>query len=650
VQQLSRILKTPIASACLPILLVFLFVMILRHTGSLEFFELAAYDGCVALQPKISPARSRLVLVGITENDIRRQGKWPLSDAVLAELLKVLSLQNPRAIGVDIFRDLSVSPGQEDLDSTLVDNPNIIAVMKFGEGGIPGPPVLKNTEQLGFNDLLVDPGGIVRRGLLFLDDGETSAQAFALRLALLYLQKEGIRARADDSHPEYLRLGPQTVRPFEADDGPYVRADARGYQFLLDFKEDLKSFPLFSLTDLMTGKIVPGALTDKIVIVGTVAQDAKDFFYTPYSKRLDSDQNIPGIAIHAHIISQLLRWALGENGPIITANKTMEGAWIFLWCLLGGTLGFLVRSPWRFSLFAATGVGVLWVGTYFAFLSGFCITMVPPAMGWITSAIIVTAHISNQEKKQRASLMQIFSMHVSPSLAEVIWQQRDQFLSGGRPRSQKLVATILFADLKGFSPVAEELDPIKLTEWLNTYMDKMTQVVMENSGVVDDYAGDGIKADFGTPLARKNEDEIRKDAENAVRCALCMGEEMHRINTFWKEQGLPTAGLRIGVHTGLVVAGTFGSSKRLKYTTIGNSVNIASRLESYDREHADTGLTQDPFRILISEATKEYIGEQFVTRKIGDVRFKGQKRDITVYSVLDWNRENSLNPMKEPES
>jgi adenylate cyclase len=644
VQRIYRIHKTPIASAFLASLLIFLSIMILRHTGNLESLELAAYDGCIALQPKISPYRSRIVLVGVTENDIRLQGKWPLNDAVLADLLNPLFKQNPRAIGVDIFRDLPVPPGREVLDSMLVNNPNVIAVMKFGEGGIPGPPVLKDTDQLGFNDLLVDPGGIVRRGLLFLDDGETSAQAFALRLALVYLQKEGIRPMADDSHPEYLRLGPQTVRPFEADDGPYVHADARGYQFLLDFKDDLKSFPIFSLTDIMNGKIDLGIMADKIVIVGTVAQDVKDFFYTPYSKRLDADQNIPGIAIHAHIISQLLRWALGESTPIITANKTMEGAWIFLWCLLGGALGFLVRSPWRFSLFAVTGVGVLWLGAYFAFLTGFWITMVPPAMGWVASAIIVTAHISNQEKKQRASLMQIFSMHVSPSLAEVIWQQRDQFLSGGRPRSQKLVATILFADLKGFSPVAEELDPIKLTEWLNTYMDKMTQIVMENAGVVDDYAGDGIKADFGTPLTRTTEDEIRLDAENAVRCALYMGEEMHRINAFWKEQGLPTAGLRIGVHTGLVVAGTFGSSKRLKYTTIGNSVNIASRLESYDREHADTGLTKDPFRILISEATKGYIGEEFVTRKIGDVRFKGQKRDITVYSVLDWNRKNHRTP------
>jgi adenylate cyclase len=245
VRRIDSIVKTPIASVFLASLLVFVSVMILRHTGSLESLELAAYDECIALQPKISPARPRIVLVGVTENDIRRQGKWPLSDAVLAELLKALSRQHPRAIGVDIFRDLPVPPGLEDLDSTLVEHPNIIAVMKFGEGGVPGPPILKNSEQLGFNDLLVDPGGIIRRGLLFLDDGETSSQAFALRLALLYLQKEGIGPMADDSHPEYIRLGPQTVRPFEADDGPYFHADARGYQYLLDFKDDLKSFQFF---------------------------------------------------------------------------------------------------------------------------------------------------------------------------------------------------------------------------------------------------------------------------------------------------------------------------------------------------------------------------------------------------------------------
>ncbi len=201
--------------------------------------------GALRCNPKPPLPRSRIVLVGITENDIRRQGKWPLSDAVLAELLKALSRQNPRAIGVDIFRDLPVPPGREDLDATLVEHPNIIAVMKFGEGGIPGPPVLKDSEQLGFNDLLVDPGGIIRRGLLFLDDGETSAHAFALRLALLYLQKEGIRPRADDSHPEYIRLGPQTVKPFEAEDGPYVHADARGISFYWILKRISNHFPFF---------------------------------------------------------------------------------------------------------------------------------------------------------------------------------------------------------------------------------------------------------------------------------------------------------------------------------------------------------------------------------------------------------------------
>ncbi|NTW38115.1 MAG: adenylate/guanylate cyclase domain-containing protein, partial [Syntrophobacteraceae bacterium] len=345
--------------------------------------------------------------------------------------------------------------------------------------------------------------------------------------------------------------------------------------------------------------------------------------------------------------SQLLRWAFGESSPLVAPAKTVETLWIFSWCIMGGVLGLLVRNPWRFSLLVASGVAILWFGGYFAFLQSLWVPLVPPAMGWIGSAVTVTAHMSNQEKRQRAILMQIFSMHVSRKLAELIWLQRDQFLAGGRPRSQKLTATILFADLKGFSPIAEELDPNTLTIWLNTFMDKMAQVVMDNDGLVDDYAGDGIKADFGVPLTREGDDRIREDAVSAVRSALCMGKEMSRLNALWREQGLPTAGLRVGIHTGPVVAGTLGSSQRLKYTTVGNTVNIAARLESYEREHADLDPIKEPYRILISDATRKLIGEGFRTVRMGEVLFKGQKREITVYSVLDWIGEDFRDQLEE---
>lgn len=644
----KEIFDMPVAMAVLAAGVVFIVTITLQRTGYLEFLETFAYDCCIALQPKITAGPLKIVLVGITEDDIRKRGKWPLTDADLADLLQTLCRMHPRAVGMDIFRDFSVPPGEAELDAALSRHPAIVAVMKFGDGGIPGPPVLKNTDRVGFNDLIVDPDGIIRRALLFLDDGKTSAEAFALKLALLYLKPEGILPRSDTSHPDFIRLGPRTIRPFEADDGPYVHADNRGYQFLVDFKDGADSFPLFSVQDLMTGKIPQEMISDRIVIVGTVAQDVKDFFFTPYSKGMDADSHIPGIMIHAHITGQILRWAQGKSAPVSTVTRPLAGGWILAWCLLGGVLGLRIRNPWYFSSLAASGGGVLLLSAFCLFLSGYWIPVVPAELGWLGTAVVVTAQISSREKRQRASLMQIFSMHVSPSLARVIWQQRDRFLSGGQLQSQKMTATILFADLKGFSPVAEELDPLVLTEWLNTYMDQMTQIVMAHDGIVDDYAGDGIKADFGTPLARSTDEEIRRDAANAVCCAVLMGNEMQRINADWQAKGLPVAGLRIGIHTGPVVAGTFGSTQRLKYTTIGNTVNIASRLESYDREHVGTDFDKGCCRIFISEATRRYLGERFQTRKIGDIRLKGQKTDIAVYHVLAWNPEKAFTREKEP--
>jgi CHASE2 domain-containing sensor protein len=182
----------------------------LRSTGALESLELAAYDWCLRLQPEPPGEDPRIVLIQITERDIRVQQRWPLTDRTLAQALEHIAQARPRAIGLDIFRDIPVPPGGEELAEVLQNNPNIIAMMKFGSGGedtVPPPSVLKHTEQVGANDIVVDPDGVVRRGLLFLDDGKTTAYSFALRLALLYLQAEGVVPQPDQSNPEHLRLG-----------------------------------------------------------------------------------------------------------------------------------------------------------------------------------------------------------------------------------------------------------------------------------------------------------------------------------------------------------------------------------------------------------------------------------------------------------
>jgi adenylate cyclase len=249
--------------------------------------------------------------------------------------------------------------------------------------------------------------------------------------------------------------------------------------------------------------------------------------------------------------------------------------------------------------------------------------------------------MSNQEKKERAVLMQLFSRHVSPEVADAVWRQREQFMDGGRPRSQKFTVTVLFTDLKAFTSVSEKMDPQALLDWLNTYMEAMAQLVMDHGGVIDNYVGDSIKADFGVPLPRTTEAAIGQDAVAAVNCALAMEKELKRLNASWQRQNLPTVEMRIGIFTGPVVGGSLGSAQRLKYTTIGDTVNIASRLESYDQELFDPDFAKGPCRILIGEQTLRYLNRQFETKKVGEVVLKGKDEAVTIFRVMRHARANS---------
>jgi adenylate cyclase len=639
----TKMIRNPLFAAALSCLLVSLAIMGVRRNGNLEFLELSAYDWFVRLQPGSSLLDSRIMVVRVSERDILSTGRWPITDDTLAKALTILLKDRPRAVGLDIFRDIPVPPGTEVLNAVLSENPNIIVTMKFGEGGVRPPPVLKGTEQVGFNDILVDPGGVVRRGLLFLDDGGGVAYSLALRLALLYLQAQGIVPRPDEQNPQHLRLGSVTFRPFEANDGGYVKADARGYQFLLDYQGPEAPFRTYALADLLAGKVPPTAVNDKIVLIGVTAQSVKDFFFTPYSRGFSEAQQVPGVILHAFMVRQLLQAGLQGVHPLGTLSESQESLWIFLWSLLGGILGLKARSAWRFSLLGFAGVLLIALSAFAAFRYRWWIPLAPPALAFVLTAVLVTAYMTSLERNERALLMQIFSKQVSKEVAESLWQQREQFLKNGRPRSQKLITTAFFSDLRGFTTVSEKMDPQDLMDWLNLYMERMTAIIMDHGGIIDDFAGDGIKANFGLPLPMQSESVIRSDALRAVRSALDMEREMYRLNAHWREKGLPEVGMRIGIYTGPAVAGALGGLQRMKYTTIGDTINIASRLESYDKDLGKEALC----RILIGESTLHYLGPEFRTERIGEVSLKGKEEKITIHRVLGEDRAPSEPRNKE---
>jgi adenylate cyclase len=153
--------------------------------------------------------------------------------------------------------------------------------------------------------------------------------------------------------------------------------------------------------------------------------------------------------------------------------------------------------------------------------------------------------------------------------------------------------------------------------------------VLAHGGVVDKFIGDAIMAVFGVPIQRTTPEAIAEDAIAAVRCAQDMASTLGTLNKQWGIQGLPTAAMRVGIATGTVVTGSLGSSKRLDYTTIGDSVNVAARLESY-KKSIDSGIC----RILINKETHQYIQGQFTTKFIGSVRLKGRQQFTEIYQVL----------------
>jgi len=240
----------------------------------------------------------------------------------------------------------------------------------------------------------------------------------------------------------------------------------------------------------------------------------------------------------------------------------------------------------------------------------------------------------------RHILMQLYSRHVSKEIAESTWADRDSFLDGRRPLAQKLVVTVLFTDLKGFSTISEKMEPAVLYEWLNGYLGAMAKVIQDHGGVLKQFTGDGILVLFGVPLPHTTKELQASDAMKSVRCALAMGRRLVELTREWRAAGLPAVSMRAGIFTGEVAAGSIGSDDRFEYAVIGDVVNTASRLESYDKTVSDPDLLPIRCRILVGAPTHELLGSQFVTNEIGLLEVKGKVNKVAVFQVFDEKQES----------
>src|SRR5260370_6578848 len=203
---LRALARSELAATGLVVILAGAGIRGLRSAGVLESVELAAYDWYIRLRPFDPGPDRRILLVTVTESDLQAQSGWPLSDRVVARMLEILARSRPRAIGLDIYRDVPVPPGTNQLHAVLTRERRIITVMKFGEGssgGVRPPPVLRDTDQVAFDDVLVDACGTRRPGLLFPEVGTKTAYPVAPRLGLPYLTAHSVPRQRTAQTPRH---------------------------------------------------------------------------------------------------------------------------------------------------------------------------------------------------------------------------------------------------------------------------------------------------------------------------------------------------------------------------------------------------------------------------------------------------------------
>ncbi|MEB3231484.1 MAG: adenylate/guanylate cyclase domain-containing protein [Leptolyngbyaceae bacterium] len=643
-------------------------VLLLKQLGKTQLLEMVAYDRAVYARPD-QPMDNRLLVVGVTEHYINQTRKINPSDEDMVKVLDQLSRYDPVVIGVDLYRnspqegrDVYRSDRNPDVDPAefphwqqllqRLQQPNVVSILTFPSDdsvAIPPPPNIP-PEQIGFNDLLLDLDRVVRRSLLMgwtqdPNTGENQSFHFslAMTLALRYLDSmHGIQPQNNEQNPDYLQLGEAVFVPLTPDAGGYDRGDAEGYQFFLNYHSRNVNVPLnnpasdpvtgssaelpgenvgipaVAFYDVLQGNITREQVEGRIVLIGSTAPSLKDLFSTPYDN--SRDQRFPGVFIHAQTVSQILDAALGDRPLMWFWPSWGENLWILGWTLVGGVVAIQCRPLWLLGLGTVVLVMAQGLSFYGAFLLGGWIPVMAPAMAsWLTLGGVL-AYRGQQALQQRNTMRLLLGQSISPAIADELWRSRHDILRSGKIPGQRLTATVLFSDIKGFSTLSEKQSPDELLEWLNEYLKEMIEAVTVHGGIVNKFTGDGMLAVFGVPMPR-SDDEVAEDARQAVRCALDMRRALDALNQNWKDRQMTHVKehiiqMRVGIFTGLVTAGSIGSKERLEYGVIGDSVNTASRLESCLKARQE-----DDCRILIANETMQYLisPELFESEQFRDI-------------------------------
>jgi adenylate cyclase len=462
----------------------------------------------------------------------------------------------------------------------------------------PIPPLLAAARTLGNVECGPDPDGIYRRLPLVAPFKNRWLPLLGFS-AFQYLAAPGEWRFAEGSlvHGNYR-----------------IPLDSQG-RFLLKFRGPARSHKRFAAANVIQSEVrlrhnqqpfyQPEEFKDRWVFVGLTAPGLFDLKASPVSPIY------PGVELHATLLDNLLQGDFLKPGP----------AWLlWLWTGLlsaGVTLAVLFTSGLVAPLLAFVLLGVVHTGlAILLFWASWWLDPLLPGVALASAFGLAAVYSYATEGRQKQAIRRMFAQYMSETVISHLLAHPEKLKLGGERRR----VTLFFSDLAGFTSMSERLEPEAVVGLLNEYLSRMTEIILEEMGTVDKFEGDAIMAFWGAPLDQEDQ------AERACRAALRQQAALADLNRDLSQQGLPPLNMRIGLHTGEAIVGNLGSQSRFDYTVIGDTVNLASRLESLNKFYDTT--------IMASDATVAASGPGIEFWELDRVAVKGRERPVTVFMVL----------------
>lgn len=357
------------------------------------------------------------------------------------------------------------------------------------------------------------------------------------------------------------------------------------------------------------GKVPPEIFQDKIVIIGASAESAYDIRLTPFGNR-------PGYIYHAVFLSNLL-----ENHFLQSLDGDLFH--VILIFLIGIALYFLLYKENIFlKLFVPLFILILYIFlSLFLFRWSIWLPIGKFFVGYGSSLLMGVTYFIITENKEKRKFHKVLSNLVDPTIVTEALRDLESLKKG-----REMEITAFFSDIAGFSSISEKLSATELARLINEYLSHMTIILKNHKGTLDKYIGDAIVGIFGAPV------ELESHCKNAAETSLEMLKKLEEIKEKWKnkKEYIPEAwemGIRIGLNSGIAKVGFMGTESLASYTMMGDTVNLASRLESAAKDYGVS--------ILISESTRVGLGESFFCRKLDLIRVKGKSQPVWIYELID---------------